>query len=121
MTALAGLASEAPLELAVIGGGVNGAGIARAAARAGLRVALFEAEDFGFGTTWRSTKLIHGGLRYLEHGDVRLVRESLAERTRLLAERPWLVRPLRFVLPELPWSRRPGLKPPQCVMKKYAC
>jgi len=105
---LHGLSQGPPLDLAVIGGGVNGAGVARAAARAGLRVALFEADDFGFGTTWRSTKLIHGGLRYLEQGDVGLVRESLAERGRLLRERPWLVRPLRFLLPNLPWSRRPA-------------
>lgn len=101
------LASGPPLDVAVIGGGVNGSGIARAAAGAGLNVALFEADDFGSGTTWRSTKLAHGGLRYLEHGDLGLVRRSLRERERLLRERPWLVRPQRFVVPTLPWSRRP--------------
>ncbi|GBD23258.1 Aerobic glycerol-3-phosphate dehydrogenase [bacterium HR29] len=101
------LASGPPLDLAIIGGGINGAGIFAEAARAGLRVALFEAEDFGFGTTWRSTKLIHGGLRYLEHGDVRLVVETLREREWLLRTRPHLVEPLRFLFPLLPWTRRP--------------
>ncbi len=102
------LAAGPPLDVAVIGGGINGAAIARQAAAAGLRVALFEASDFGFGTTWRSTKLIHGGLRYLEHGDVGLVFESLRERAWLLATRPYLVRPQRFLLPMLPWTRRPA-------------
>lgn len=101
------VADGPPLDLAVVGGGINGAGIFRAAACAGLRVALFEAEDFGFGTTWRSTKLIHGGLRYLEHGDFRLVFETLREREWLLRTRPHLVEPLPFLLPLLPWTRRP--------------
>jgi glycerol-3-phosphate dehydrogenase len=102
------LASGPPLDLAIIGGGINGCAIAREAASRGLRVALFEADDFGFGTTWRSTKLIHGGLRYLEHGDVGLVRESLRERAWLLRTRRHLVRPQRFVMPVLPWTRRPS-------------
>ncbi len=105
---LAELASGPPLDLAIIGGGINGCGIAEEAAARGLRVALFEADDFGFGTTWRSTKLIHGGLRYLEHGDVRLVFESLRERAWLLKTRPHLVKPQRFILPMLPWTRRPA-------------
>jgi glycerol-3-phosphate dehydrogenase len=105
---LAELASGAPLDLVVIGGGINGCAIAEEAAARGLRVALFEATDFGFGTTWRSTKLIHGGLRYLEHGDVRLVFESLRERAWLLKTRPYLVTPQRFLLPMLPWTRRPA-------------
>ncbi len=92
----------------VIGGGINGAAIAAECARHGLKVALLEREDFGFGTTWRSTKLIHGGLRYLEHGDVRLVFESLRERGWLLRTKPHLVKPQRFILPMLPWTRRPG-------------
>lgn len=96
-----------PLDLAVIGGGINGCAIAEEAAARGLRVALFERDDFGFGTTWRSTKLIHGGLRYLEHGDLRLVFESLRERAWLLQTRDYLVKPQRFVLPILPWTRRP--------------
>ncbi|HMO52912.1 MAG TPA: glycerol-3-phosphate dehydrogenase/oxidase [Tepidiformaceae bacterium] len=105
---LAELASGPPLDLVVIGGGINGCAIAEGAAARGLRVALFEAADFGFGTTWRSTKLIHGGLRYLEHGDVRLVFESLRERRWLLKTRPYLVTPQRFLLPMLPWTRRPA-------------
>ncbi len=108
MSALAVLAAGRPLEAVVIGGGINGCAIARELAGRGMRVALFEKDDFGFGTTWRSTKLIHGGLRYLEHGDVRLVFESLRERAWLLRTRPHLVRPLRFVLPLLPWTRRPA-------------
>lgn len=102
------LESGPPLDLAIIGGGINGCAIAEEAAARGLCVALFEATDFGFGTTWRSTKLIHGGLRYLEHGDVRLVFESLRERAWLLKTRPYLVTPQRFLLPMLPWSRRPA-------------
>lgn len=101
------LASGAPLDLVVIGGGINGCAIAEEASARGLRTALFEADDFGFGTTWRSTKLIHGGLRYLEHGDVRLVFESLRERAWLLKTRDYLVKPQRFILPMLPWTRRP--------------
>ncbi len=105
---LADLAAGPPLDLAVIGGGINGCAIAEEAAARGLRVALFDSTDFGFGTTWRSTKLIHGGLRYLEHGDVRLVFESLRERAWLLKTRPYLVTPQRFLLPLLPWTRRPA-------------
>jgi glycerol-3-phosphate dehydrogenase len=105
---LSDIASGPPLDLVVIGGGINGCSIAEEAAARGLRTALFEAGDFGFGTTWRSTKLIHGGLRYLEHGDVRLVFESLRERAWLLKTRDYLVRPQRFVLPMLPWTRRPA-------------
>ncbi|MEO9256371.1 MAG: glycerol-3-phosphate dehydrogenase/oxidase, partial [Tepidiformaceae bacterium] len=102
------LTSGEPLDLVVIGGGINGCAIAEEASARGLRTALFEATDFGFGTTWRSTKLIHGGLRYLEHGDVRLVFESLRERAWLLKTRDYLVKPQRFVLPMLPWTRRPA-------------
>ncbi len=108
MSDLAALSAGPPLDAVIIGGGINGCGIARELALRGLRVALFEKDDFGFGTTWRSTKLVHGGLRYLEHGDVRLVFESLHERAWLLKTRPHLVRPLRFFLPLLPWTRRPA-------------
>ncbi|MHB8605671.1 MAG: FAD-dependent oxidoreductase, partial [Thermoplasmatota archaeon] len=86
-------------DVLVIGGGINGAGVAREAARRGLAVALVEKEDFGYGTTGRSTRLVHGGLRYLEHYEFGLVRESLAERERLFANAPHLVRPLRFLYP----------------------
>jgi len=88
-------------DLAIIGGGITGAGIAREAALRGLSVALFEAEDFASGTSSRSSKLIHGGLRYLALGDVGLVRESALERKVIfrlaphLAERRWMVLPVR--------------------------
>ena len=87
------------VDLLVIGGGINGAGIARDAAGRGLRVCLVEQHDLAAHTSSASTKLIHGGLRYLEQGELRLVRESLAERERLLAIAPHIIRPLRFVLP----------------------
>lgn len=109
MTAIADpFADGRELDVAVIGGGINGCAIVLEAARRGLHAALFEASDFGFGTTWRSTKLIHGGLRYLEHGDLPLVFESLRERRWLLQTRPHLVSPQRFLLPMLPWTRRPA-------------
>jgi glycerol-3-phosphate dehydrogenase len=81
----------------VIGGGINGAAIAREIARGGKKVLLVESNDFSSGTTSRSTRIIHGGLRYLEHGETDLVRESLRERQRLLRERPQLVHPTQFL------------------------
>ncbi|MFN2499133.1 MAG: glycerol-3-phosphate dehydrogenase/oxidase [Pyrinomonadaceae bacterium] len=86
-------------DVIVIGGGIIGAGIARDAALRGLRVALFEKRDFGSGTTAGSTRLIHGGLRYLEMLDFRLVRMDLRERETLLRIAPHLVRPLEFIIP----------------------
>lgn len=86
-------------DIAVIGGGVNGCGIARDAAGRGLSVFLAERDDLASGTSSASTKLIHGGLRYLEHYEFRLVRESLIEREVLLSMAPHIIRPLRFVLP----------------------
>ena len=92
--------SEGPaFDLAVIGGGVNGAGIARDAAGRGARVLLLESGDLAGGTSSASTKLIHGGLRYLEHYEFALVREALAEREVLWAIAPHIIHPLRFVLP----------------------
>src|SRR5579871_3466389 len=85
-------------DLLVIGGGINGVAIARECARAGKKVALLEQHDFASGTTSRSTRMIHGGLRYLEHGEIGLVRESLRERERLLRSYPHLVRPRQFLL-----------------------
>jgi glycerol-3-phosphate dehydrogenase len=82
----------------VIGGGINGVAIARECARAGRRTLLVEQTDFAAGTTSRATRIIHGGLRYLEHGELGLVRESLIERRRLLQERPHLVHPINFLL-----------------------
>lgn len=91
---------NAPLyDIAIIGGGVNGCGIARDAAGRGLSVLLAEKEDLASGTSSASTKLIHGGLRYLEHYEFRLVRESLSEREVLLSMAPHIIWPLRFVLP----------------------
>jgi glycerol-3-phosphate dehydrogenase len=86
-------------DLAVIGGGINGTGIARDAAGRGFRVVLIEQNDLASGTSSASSKLIHGGLRYLEHYEFRLVRAALREREVLLRAAPHLIRPLRFVLP----------------------
>ncbi|HKA81007.1 MAG TPA: glycerol-3-phosphate dehydrogenase, partial [Xanthobacteraceae bacterium] len=104
----------ADFDLAVVGGGINGTGIARDAAGRGLRVLLVEQNDLASGTSSASTKLIHGGLRYLEQGWLRLVRESLAEREVMLRMAPHLIRPMRFVLPAEPamrpaWMLRAGL------------
>lgn len=81
----------------VIGGGINGVAIARECARAGKRTLLVEQNDFASGVTSRSTRIIHGGLRYLEHGELGLVRESVRDRERLLLERSHLVHPLQFL------------------------
>ncbi|MBX3552002.1 MAG: glycerol-3-phosphate dehydrogenase [Pseudolabrys sp.] len=94
-------------DLAIVGGGINGAGIARDAAGRGLKVLLVEQNDLASGTSSASSKLIHGGLRYLEHGAFRLVREALSEREVLLRTAPHVVRPMRFVLPPSPGPRSP--------------
>jgi glycerol-3-phosphate dehydrogenase len=99
--------SAEPYDLLVIGGGINGTGIARDAAGRGLSVLLVEREDLAAHTSSASTKLIHGGLRYLEYNEFRLVREALQERERLLRIAPHLIRPLRFILP-LPEHGRPA-------------
>jgi glycerol-3-phosphate dehydrogenase len=88
-----------PYDIVVVGGGITGAGIARAAALTGLRVALFEKSDYGAGTSSKSSKLIHGGLRYLEQGEIGLVFESVSERRVQCQVAPHLVRPLSFLLP----------------------
>jgi glycerol-3-phosphate dehydrogenase len=85
-------------DVIVIGGGINGVAIAGECARAGRTTLLVEQHDFAAGTTSRSTRIIHGGLRYLEHGDIGQVRESLRERRWLLQRHPHLVHPLRFLL-----------------------
>jgi glycerol-3-phosphate dehydrogenase len=97
----------ADYDLAIIGGGVNGAGIARDAAGRGLRVLLLEQNDLASGTSSASTKLVHGGLRYLEHYAFMHVRAALSEREVLLRMAPHIVRPLRFVLPAVPGPRSP--------------
>jgi glycerol-3-phosphate dehydrogenase len=104
----------ADFDLAIIGGGINGVGIARDAAGRGLKVLLVEQNDLASGTSSASTKLIHGGLRYLAQGAFRLVREALAEREVLLGSAPHIIRPLRFVLPHHAglrpgWMLRAGL------------
>src|ERR1700751_6298349 len=93
------------VDVAVIGGGINGAGIARDAVGRGLKVLLCEKDDFAEGTLSRSGKLVHGGLRYLEYYEFRLVREALKEREVLLAAAPHIIWPMRFVLPHSPEQR----------------
>ncbi|MEO8303725.1 MAG: glycerol-3-phosphate dehydrogenase [Betaproteobacteria bacterium] len=106
--------SEPQYDLVVVGAGINGAGIARDATGRGLRVLLVERGDLASATSQWSTKLIHGGLRYLEQYEFRLVREALAEREIVLRQAPHIVEPLAFVLPHEPhlrpaWMLRAGL------------
>ncbi|MDQ3080737.1 MAG: FAD-dependent oxidoreductase, partial [Gemmatimonadota bacterium] len=102
-------------DLLVIGGGITGAGIARDAAMRGLTVAIVDKGDWGSGTSSRSSRLVHGGIRYLEHGEIALVRESVREREVLMRIAPHLVKPLEFTWPvyrgaRLPrWKLRAGL------------
>jgi glycerol-3-phosphate dehydrogenase len=110
--------SETDFDVIVIGAGINGAGIARDAALRGLKVLLLDKGDIGGGTSSWSTRLIHGGLRYLEHGEVGLVRESLRERETLLRIAPHLVRPLPLLLPFYENSRR-GLLTIRAGMQAY--
>ena len=95
ITALTG----SPLDLLVIGGGIVGAGIARDTAMRGLRVGLVEQHDFAFGTSSRSSRLLHGGLRYLAQGRVGLVREASLEKTIIHQIAPHLAAPLAFIFP----------------------
>ena len=108
------MADLGTVDLLVIGGGVNGAGIARDAVGRGLSVVLCEKGDLAEGTSSRSGKLVHGGLRYLEYYEFRLVREALIEREVLLEAAPHIIWPMRFVLPHSPeqrpaWMLRLGL------------
>src|SRR5215470_18831264 len=96
-------------DVVVIGGGISGVAIAGECARGGKRTLILEQNDFASGSTSRSTRIIHGGLRYLEHGELVLVRESLREREHLRAERPHLVRPLKFLLALGPDSQHSAL------------
>src|SRR5947208_16831299 len=86
-------------DLLILGGGITGAGVALDAVLRGWRVALIDKGDFASGTSSGSSKLVHGGLRYLEHGGFHLVYEALHERGLLLQNAPHIVRPLRFILP----------------------
>src|SRR6185295_6858410 len=102
------------VDVLVVGGGINGAGIARDLAGRGVSVLLVEKDDLAQHTSSASTKLIHGGLRYLEHYEFGLVRKALAEREVLLKSAPHIMRPLRFVMPHDPgmrpvWMIRAGL------------
>jgi len=114
MTPPAPTTQDETYDLLIVGGGVNGAGIARDAAGRGLSVLLVEQDDLASHTSSSSTKLIHGGLRYLEYYEFRLVREALIERERLLGMAPHIIWPLRFVLPQAlsprpAWMVRLGL------------
>src|SRR6476659_6895728 len=97
-------------DVLVIGGGIHGAAVARDAAGRGLKVMLAEKGDYACATSSASSKLIHGGLRYLEHLELSLVRESLVERAGLLKTAPHLVVPIRFLLPIYGWQKRQALR-----------
>ena len=93
------MSAQTRFDLAVIGGGINGAGIANDAQGRGLKTVLIEMHDLAWATSSASSKLIHGGLRYLEHYEFKLVREALNERETLLRKAPHLIKPMRFMLP----------------------
>jgi glycerol-3-phosphate dehydrogenase len=113
-----------PWDIVVIGGGATGAGVAVDAATRGYDVLLLEREDFGKGTSSRATKLVHGGVRYLEQGNLSLVMEALKERGRLLQNAPHIVRNLRFVVPNYSWWEAPfygmGMKVYDLLAGKYS-
>src|SRR5881397_2773138 len=115
MKRMADALTDESFDLLILGGGITGAGVALDATLRGFRVALIDKADFASGTSSVSSKLVHGGLRYLEHGDFRLVYEALHERRLLLENAPHLVHPLRFLLPFYrdarlpPWQARIGL------------
>jgi glycerol-3-phosphate dehydrogenase len=117
-TLLARLREPQPWDCVIVGGGATGLGIAVDAAQRGLRVALIEAREFGSGTSSRSTKLVHGGVRYLAQGNVKLVHEALAERAVLLRTAPAIVHPLEFIVP---WGRRAGCRAPRPSRACQAC
>src|SRR5947209_5381890 len=114
---------QGPWDMIVIGGGATGAGIAVDAASRGYSVLLLEREDFGKGTSSRSTKLVHGGVRYLEQGNISLVMEALKERGILLENAPHIVRDLPFIVPNYSWWETPfygiGLKIYDLLAGKY--
>ena len=116
-------AHAAPWDMIVVGGGATGVGVAIDAAARGYDVLLLEQSDFGKGTSSRSTKLVHGGVRYLEQGNVSLVMEALKERGLLLQNAPHLVRNLGFVVPNYDWWEAPfygiGLKLYNLLAGKY--
>ena len=111
---LSQLSPRTVYDLAIVGGGATGLGLALDAASRGHRVVLVEADDFAKGTSSRSTKLVHGGVRYLAQGNIALVREALQERSHLLRNAPHIAQPLAFVMPSYAWWEKPfygvGLK-----------
>lgn len=111
---MARLGDGSEYDIAIVGGGATGLGLALDAAVRGLKVVLVDSHDFAKGTSSRSTKLVHGGVRYLAQGNISLVREALHERTRLLHNAPYLAQPLPFVVPSYHWWEAPfygvGLK-----------
>ena len=112
-----------PWDLAVVGGGATGVGVAVDAAARGYSVVLFEQSDFGKGTSSRSTKLVHGGVRYLQQGNISLVLDALKERGLLLRNAPHIVRDLQFVVPNYQWWEAPfyglGLKVYDVLAGRY--
>ncbi len=111
-------AGAAPFDVIVVGGGITGAGVAREAAGSGLRTLLVEQKDFTWGTSSRSSKMVHGGLRYLGSGQFGLTQDAVQERQRLMAEAPGLIEPLRFVLPH--YHRQfPGPRMFQMLLRVY--
>ena len=114
---------KTPWDILVVGGGATGMGVAVDAATRGFDVLLLEAKDFGKGTSSRSTKLVHGGVRYLEQGNVSLVMEALKERGILRQNAPHLVRDLAFIVPNYSWWEAPfygiGLKLYDMLAGKY--
>src|SRR5262245_1212000 len=114
---------QEPWDMVVVGGGATGVGVAVAAASRGYQVLLLEQSDFGKGTSSRSTKLVHGGVRYLEQGNISLVMEALKERGLLLQNAPHLVKNLAFVVPNYDWWEAPfygvGLKLYDLLAGKY--
>lgn len=109
---------QATFDIVVVGGGITGAGIAREAAASGLRTLLVEQKDFAWGTSSRSSKMVHGGLRYLGSGQVALTRESVRERDRLMVEVPGLIDPLPFVMPHYA-KQFPGPRLFQLLLRVY--
>ena len=114
---------KTPWDIVVIGGGATGAGVAVDAATRGYDVLLLEREDFGKGTSSRATKLVHGGVRYLEQGNVSLVMEALKERGILRRNAPHIVHELRFIVPNYSWWEAPfygiGMKIYDLLAGKY--
>src|ERR1700719_3342051 len=116
-------AHQPPWDILVVGGGATGVGVAIDAATRGYEVLLLEQSDFGKGTSSRSTKLVHGGVRYLEQGNISLVMEALRERGLLLGNAPHLVHDRAFVVPNYDWWEAPfyglGLKVYDVLAGKY--